>query len=120
MSSLDCFVLEQGLDMDIFDNILGIAFGPGDGMIFLIASVFVGLATGRLSSLWLAVLFAVGFDVAIPGAVEMLDGASFDSAHTEALQRISHEGGSGLLLRAIGYFGTITGIVLLKKGLGNG
>lgn len=105
--------------MDIFGSFFEIAFGPGDGSIFLVISVFIGLAAGRLSSLWLAVLFAVGMDVAMPGAIDMIDGSSFNIAHELALDRLVEQNGSGVLFRTIGYFGSISLIVLLKKGLGN-
>ncbi|PHR60052.1 MAG: hypothetical protein COA47_08365 [Robiginitomaculum sp.] len=105
--------------MEILNSLFEIAFQPGDGSVFLIASAFLGLAVGGFSSLWLAVLFALGVDIALPGAVDMLDGYSYASARFDALQRVAHEGGSGLLLRGVGYFVTIAAIILLKKGLGN-
>ncbi|VAV97794.1 hypothetical protein MNBD_ALPHA06-889 [hydrothermal vent metagenome] len=103
--------------MEFFDNILQVAFQPGDLSIFVFASAGIGLATGRFSSLWLAVLFAVGIDAFTPVVLELLDGSSYEWARLEAVGRIAEQGGSGLVMRSVGYFGSITGVLLLKKAL---
>lgn len=115
----ECFVLEQETALDVLHDMLNTAFAPGDATIFLIAAVFVGLAAGRFSALLPAVLMAVAVDVAIPGAMQMMDGASYEFARTEAIHRVAAEGGSGLLMRAVGYFGVITMILMIKRILGN-
>lgn len=105
--------------MDVLYDMLHTAFRPGDAYVFVIAAAFMGLATARFSSLWLAVLMAVAVDVAIPGAIQMIDGSSYDMARVEALHRIAIEGGAGLLLRTVGYFIAISFIVMIKKTLGH-
>ncbi|MBL4595574.1 MAG: hypothetical protein JKX99_03235 [Robiginitomaculum sp.] len=105
--------------METLNNILILAFGPGDIFIFLMVSAFVGLMTGRFSRIWLAVLLAALLDSIMPGVIEMLDGADLAYAHAEIIGRIVEDRGVGLLARALGYFVTVTGIILLKKGLGN-
>jgi len=105
--------------MEALSMVLQMAFEPGDGSIFLMTSVFFGLATGRLSYLWLAVLLAVGVDLLIPGVLQVADGYSFAQAKAEVISRVSDSGGTGALLRTIGYFASISLIILLKKGLGS-
>ncbi len=104
--------------METFSTILQLAFEPGDGSVFLITSMFFGLATGRLSYLWLAVLLAAGVDVLTPGVLQIVDGYSLQQAKIEIISRTSESGGIGILIRTIGYFASISVIVLLKKGLG--
>lgn len=104
--------------MEFFSSFIDMAFGPGDGVVFVLVSVFIGLATGRFSSLWLAVLFATAIDVSMPGVIGMVDGDSFEALNSQVLDRIAENSGSGILLRSIGYFAAITSVVMLKKSLG--
>ncbi|MBL4616684.1 MAG: hypothetical protein JKY46_03235 [Robiginitomaculum sp.] len=108
----------DGVSMEFVGSFVDMAFGPGDGAVFVVVSVFIGLATGRFSSLWLAVLFAAAIDVSTIGMLELAEGGSFETLNSQVLDRIAENNGSGILLRSIGYFGAITSIVVLKKSLG--
>ncbi len=103
--------------MEIFGDIFGQAFGPNDMRIFILAALCIGFVSWKLSGLWIAVLFAIALDIMLPGMFKMLDGASLAFAQAETMQRISSEGGSGILLRGVGYFAVIPMIILIKKGL---
>jgi len=104
--------------MEFVGSFIDMAFGPGDGAVFVLVSVFIGLATGRLSSLWLAVLFAAAIDASMFAMLDLAEGGSFETVNAQVLDRIAENNGSGILLRSIGYFGSIASIVVLKKSLG--
>ena len=103
--------------MEFVGSFVDMAFGPGDGAVFVLVSVFIGLATGRFSSLWLAVLFAAAIDVSTFGVLDLAEGGSFETLNSQVLDRIAENNGSGILLRSIGYFGAIASIIVLGCAL---
>jgi len=105
--------------METFKLISDIAFAPGELVVCAGIATIIGLATGQFSRIWLAVLLALGADMAWPWILETSNGYDAGLAREAATSHLIRDGGAAIALRMVLYFAAISVILTFKRLLGS-
>ncbi len=105
--------------METLKLISDIAFAPGELGVCAGIAAIIGLATGQFSRIWLAVLLALGADMAWPWVLEISQGFDASLAREAATTHLMRDGGAAIALRMVLYFAAISVILTFKRLLGS-
>jgi hypothetical protein len=105
--------------MEILDLVGEVAFAPGELAIYATIATIIGLATGQFSRIWLAVLLALGADMAWPWILQASNGVDMAEARNAAMAHLQRDGGAAIALRMVLYFAGISMILAFKRMLGS-